>query len=186
MDDQTAFNIAQMRIAELNENIAREKNVIADSQAKIVSHEKQLADLQSWISMWHKLTGTENPTASERIENVSAQKSIRPKNPDREIVVNAVMAIIAQRGRPQPRKDLFEALIDNFGIELKGKDPEMVLSTMLWRSKDDVVRLPGYGYWIKGLQWDEGQYYPSGQGGDLLDMAAKEPEDGQEADDADD
>lgn len=40
-----------------------------------------------------------------------------------------------------PRKELFNALAKE-GLVIHGKDPEMVLITMLWRESDTIVRLP--------------------------------------------
>jgi len=183
MDDRSAFEAAQKRVAELDEKIAKEKNVIADSQAKIASHDKELADLQNWLSMWHRLTGTENPTAAERIVPNPPPRARRPKNPDREDVANQALQIIRERGAPQSRKELFDALAMQ-GTDIHGKDPEMVLSTMLWRSQDKIVRLPSHGYWPKDTPYPKAHYHPDFD--DLLEVAAKEPEDGAEADDADD
>lgn len=182
MDDRSAFNAAQRRVAELNEKTAKEKNIIADSQAKIASYEKELADLQSWLSMWHKLMGTENPTAVERIVPNPPPRIRRPKNPDREEVVNHTLEIIRDRNEPQSRKQLFDELA-SLGLIIRGKDPEMVLSTMLWRSQDRIVRLPNFGYWPANEQYSPAGYFPH------LDrsqeMTAQEPEGGVEADDTD-
>lgn len=30
----------------------------------------------------------------------------------------------------------------------------------MWRMKDEFVRLPGYGYWMKSLPWKPAKYEP--------------------------
>ncbi len=104
--------------------------------------------------MWHRLTGTPfTPTAAERSEiGLPVVKRKRPKNPDRELVVEKVLEIIREHGEPVTRKDLFAALKDR-GIEIHGKDAEMVLSTMLWRSQDRIERLAPFGYWPTGVEY---------------------------------
>ncbi len=37
----------------------------------------------------------------------------------------------------------------------------MVLSTMLWRMKDRIVRLPQFGYWIADKEYVPAGYDPS-------------------------
>jgi hypothetical protein len=80
-------------------------------------------------------------------------------NPKKEAVTEATRAIIAMNGEPMGRSDLFKALHDR-GIILQGADPEMVLSTMLWRMRHRVVRLPGGGYWLAEENWPQANYYP--------------------------
>lgn len=80
-------------------------------------------------------------------------------NPKKEAVTDAARAIIAMNGEPMGRSDLFKALHDR-GIILQGADPEMVLSTMLWRMRHRVVRLPGGGYWLADEPSPDGKYTP--------------------------
>lgn len=65
--------------------------------------------------------------------------------------------IILDAGRPVPRKELFEDLASR-GIHIHGKDPEMVLSTMMWRMPQDFIRLAGYGYWLRELPYAPANY----------------------------
>ncbi len=162
-------------------SISQKKAQILDAQSMISRFEKEMADLDAWISMWHILTGTPaNPQALERIENVLATpKSTRAKNPDRDVVVSVSLDLIHKARRPLTRKELFDALAEN-GIEINGKNPEMVLSTMLWRSSDRIVRLPNFGYWPKEIEFREASYSPIFD--EIFEIAAKEPEDGYEED----
>ena len=69
-------------------------------------------------------------------------------NPDKELVGNAVENILRQGGRPMLRDDLFAA-IKKDGLDIRGKDPLMVFSTMLWRMPKRFVRLgQKTGYWL--------------------------------------
>lgn len=79
MEDRSAFDAAQKRLAELNEKISREKNKIEDSRVKLIGYEKELAEMDRWLSVWYDLTGTAKPTAAERIEITLPSRTRRPK-----------------------------------------------------------------------------------------------------------
>ncbi len=81
------------------------------------------------------------------------------------------------------RTALYEEL-GRRGIRLFGKDPVMVLSTMLWRSQERIVRLPNHGYWPAERTYEPAGYFP--QMDDVLRAASREPEDGVIEDDDDD
>ena len=164
-------------------------------QARMTDLERRIADLRdaydrakaevgrmlAFAEVYSELTGKPQTVSAQEIDSV-IEPLRRPKNPPRELVVANVLDIIHDLNRPASRKELFDALASR-GILIEGKDPEMVLSTMLWRSQDRVVRLPSHGYWPTRLQYEEADYYPLSDG-DVFDAAAKEPEDGIEADDA--
>ena len=65
----------------------------------------------------------------------------------KEEVAEAARSIIQERGEPVSRA-VFNALAERGVIISSETDPEMVLSAMLWRMKDRVVRLKGGGYWL--------------------------------------
>jgi hypothetical protein len=183
MEDRSAFDAAQKRLAELMEKIAAEKNKIADSQARLIGYERELAEMDRWLSVWYDLTGTAKPTAAERMEINPPPRTRRPKNPDRDDVVNQSLEIIRKHGAPLSRKELFDALAKQ-GTIIRGKDPEMVLSTMLWRSQEKIVRLPNHGYWPKDTDYDPANYAAALD--DLIGAADPNPEGGEIEDDADD
>ncbi len=179
-----AINAAHEKRAKLEQEMAAQRNAIRDANARLANLEAQFAEIESFIAMWHRLTNTPYaPQAAERNEiGLPVVKRTRPKNPDREVVVSKVLEIIQERGVPVGRKDLFETLTA-MGITIRGKDPEMVLSTMLWRSKDKVVRLPNHGYWPAHLPYDAAHYDPEFE--DFMGATADEPEDGVEVDEDD-
>jgi hypothetical protein len=72
------------------------------------------------------------------------RRTYKSRNIPKEEVARECVAILTEIGRPLSRQELLDALNER-GIELYGKDPAMVLSTMLWRSRDAITRTPvGY------------------------------------------
>ena len=62
----------------------------------------------------------------------------------------AAADILIHERAPLPRAELYKRLVEK-GLRLSGKNPEMVLSTMLWRAGEDagIVRLKTGGYWME-------------------------------------
>lgn len=87
------------------------------------------------------------------------RRNKRPPNPSREKVVQATLNILAREGVPLRKQQLFDALV-NEGVVIHGKDPTLVLSTMLWRSQDKVVKLREHGYWIAAKPYRAAGYRP--------------------------
>lgn len=71
----------------------------------------------------------------------------RPKNPDRLVVIAAISEILTDAGKPLGVQALYDELLKR-GIEIRGRKPEVVLTTMLWRSRDRIARLGKAGYWL--------------------------------------
>lgn len=64
------------------------------------------------------------------------------------------------RGEPIKRDELYDLLIAQ-GYVIEGKNPQMILSTMLWRVKNSgLIRLNGGGYWIKEQRYEPANYFP--------------------------
>lgn len=142
--------------------MARRKHAIEQLKAVteeindlVTQHERLRANLEEidkFIQMWHNMAGILPPqSAEQRVASVVGEtgKRIRPKNPPREDVAAACVNYIREAGRPLMRAELLDQLTKD-GIVIRGKDPAMVLSTMLWRSKDVIRRLPEGGYWLAG------------------------------------
>ena len=168
------------KMNEFTQEISRIKSKIGDS-------ERELGRLRAFVETWHELAGTPPSALDTHAAFLSEfldtePKKIRPRNPDRELVVNSALEIIIERGKPQTRRELFDALTER-GIEILGKDPEMVLSTMLWRSKDQIVRLPPHGYWPKDRIYRPALYEPELE--DVFGSVADEPEGGMLIDEID-
>jgi hypothetical protein len=81
------------------------------------------------------------------------------KNSKKEEVARVAREILAGQDKPMPRKALLKAVTER-GIILSGKDPGMVLSTMMWRMRNEFVGLPRWGYWLKDRPYEPAEYHP--------------------------
>lgn len=130
---------------------------------------RDLAKIDAWIAQWHELAGTLAATEKTDLASMFGPDSDddgEPKkrratgNPKKEDVAEAARKIIKERGQPVSRSDLFKALAD-MGIVISSKtDHEMVLSTMLWRMRDQIARLKTGGYWLAEKAYPEAGYDP--------------------------
>jgi hypothetical protein len=180
-----ALNTAQARLANAKTEILDLQKSLERLQARLKGLEDEKNKLTWFIATWHEMAGIQAPAMEEPAENVPVSASRkRPKNPDREHVADVAREIIRERGHPVSRKDLFDALAAR-GLSIEGKDPEMVLSTMLWRTKDKIVRLPNFGYWLTDEDYTPAEYVQVFGIEIGPNVTAAEPEDGVEADDAD-
>lgn len=178
--DKVLQNAMERRDA-ARELIGQQKNKIRDLQAVVARYEMELAEVDAWIAGWYAYSGIQPPPGEEQSKPVEEDARKRPVNPPRELVAEEALRIIRENAAPMQRKPLFDALTAR-GIVIRGKDPEMVLSTMLWRERDKIVRLPQWGYWPANVTHEDALYFPGLEG--LMATAAQEPEDGIEADDA--
>jgi len=160
----TALLNAQQRIADIDSRTSDLNAQISATYEVIKSLALERERLEGFVRVWHELVGTQmSAEAAQAVDNVvksEKPRRVRPKNPDRLVVVDAALGLIREIGRPIGRRALYDALKAR-GIEIHGKDPEMVLSTMLWRSPDRVVRLPAYGYWDAEQSYPDADYISS-------------------------
>ena len=158
------------RLAEIRTEM---KNL--ESEASRLNEEVHLAD--EFLKLWRRQNNVPGPTqpASTRYEirsDVPIPKP-KPRNPPREEVVEACMEIISAAGKPLSRQELYDGLLAR-GMQVYGKDPQMVLSTMLWRSQEQIVRLPSFGYWLRSEPYDQAVYFPEFD--ELIGAASNEPD----------
>jgi len=161
MTDRVLEN-AEKRLDDLAKEINRHVAIVEELKRKYIA-------VQKWIEDWHEFAGD----AQAALLNVSPSPAIAevaPKqrttgNPSKEAVAEMAKEIIAIKGHPMPRDALFAALEER-GFHLKGSDPKMVLSTMLWRMPDEVIRFPKFGYWIKSEPYAPANYVPGDEGPD--------------------
>jgi hypothetical protein len=110
----------------------------------------ELEKVETFIAQWHEMAGLQLPAYLAQKERsgprATAGKAVRPRNPNKEDVARRCVHYIRKAGRPLMRKELME-LLNADRVQIKGTDPLMVLSTMLWRCKPIIRRLPGGGYW---------------------------------------
>jgi len=169
-----AFQNAMRRFNEIGEQIG-------DLGRKIEFLKREQERIGKFIEAWHEFADASGANANDAIGSLSQTLEIMQKevskratgNPKKELVAEAAREIIGERMEPVSRSDLFKALTDR-GIILHGADPEMVLSTMLWRMKDRVVRLKSGGYWLPERDWLPG-YYIAGDTGDMMGVRDNNP-----------
>lgn len=149
-----------MTDAALRNALARRDGIAAEInsvQQRVEELRAELVEVDRFIQAWHEFAGVpfdgkeqpENDTANV----LSAKPVKRPRatgNPPREEVAERVRELIKARNEALSRDALYAGLQAD-GIKIKGADPKMVLSTMLWRSKDRIVRVKtpkGHRYWL--------------------------------------
>jgi hypothetical protein len=148
------------------DSLAAEINSLAQRMEEL---KRDLAKIDAWIAQWHELAGPLAATKEADYASMFGSDSggdSEPKrrrstgNPKKEDVAEAARKIIKERGEPVSRSDLFKALAD-VGIVISSEtDPEMVLSTMLWRMRDRIARLKTGGYWLAEKAYPEAGYDP--------------------------
>jgi len=166
MSDDAIRNAVAKR-ADLEAKIAKSEELIRRSRA-------QIAEINRFIKQWEKFSGRSADDVShsnkenQKLNSVDSDISESPNNPKKEIVAAAVVEILAKAGRPVSRADLFKALQDE-GLIIYGAHPEMVLSTMLWRTRDDfgIIRLKSGGYTLAELLQSHDDVESEGDGSDL-------------------
>lgn len=143
---------------------------INDLQTKIADYKKDLARVDQFISDWNAFAGVESEQESG-LQGIEAKKA----NPSREEVADMAAVLIEKNCAPILRADLFR-LIEDRGLHIHGKNPEMVLSTMMWRTQDKFVRIPGWGYWFRDRPFPPAKYQP----GDIPDSRSKREDESQD------
>ncbi|WP_340643984.1 hypothetical protein [Phenylobacterium sp.] len=92
-----------------------------------------------FISSWEHFAGIAKDKEGDTADSAVA-------NPSKESVADAAKEVLIEKGEPMYRAPL-NAALEEKGIIIRGKDPLVVLSTMLWRMKDVVPFHKGVGYW---------------------------------------
>jgi len=155
MSDKALENAKALKIKALAE-IER-----LEDEARVWRDRIAMAD--QFIDQWNAFASGEavNPVESvSSQENKQEPSSVKRKairNSKKEDVAAAALEIIHERGEPVSRSDLYTALIER-GLTIEGTDPGMVLSTMLWRMKDKVMRFKNGGYWDPKADWEPAGY----------------------------
>ena len=147
-----ALENAVARRDHLRERLSSYMAEFAELQQKVDTARYELGELDSFIQMWHHLAGIQPSEKAEQKPTPPPPPPPAPKpvNPNRRDVAAKCVEYIREAQRPMSRSELFKKLTDD-NIIIHGKDPEMVLSTMLWRTKDIIQRLKDGGYWPANL-----------------------------------
>ncbi|WP_099557076.1 hypothetical protein [Hartmannibacter diazotrophicus] len=148
-----AFENAKMK----KEQLLARKKVILQEMSEI---DDTINRIDRFMKDWQSFAEDSVPDQPISDGGSLMQRTPRTRNPSKEDVAEAAYEIIQERGEPIPRDELFDLLSER-GITIQGKDPQMVLSTMLWRMKDVIIRIPNYGYWLRNEPHPEAGYDPS-------------------------
>jgi hypothetical protein len=136
----------------------------ADAEERIKKYERgirrakdEIIEISKFIRAWEKFSGRAIDSLEgikplndkgEFVATVDGQQvRMAPVNSRKEEVVGIAKLVLSEVGKPMSRNDLFKGLVAR-GIAIHGANPEMVLSTMLWRMRDTsgIVRLKSGGY----------------------------------------
>jgi hypothetical protein len=136
------------------DSVAAEINSL---QQRLDELRREATRIDAWIHGWVEFAGGSAPVdAAQR--NTPVDKPVkRQPNPPKEEIAEFTRQLIMKHNAPVNRGAIMVALED-FGVRLEGNKPEMVLSTMLWRMQDRVVRLRGHGYWLTEKDYDPAGY----------------------------
>ncbi|MGH6821922.1 MAG: hypothetical protein ACREC4_00270 [Methylocella sp.] len=146
-------DIALVYANKMRDSLAAKINSLAQ---QIDDLKLDLAKVDAWIAQWREFAGKDE--AATPAPHSAARSARTSGNPTKEHVGAKVKELILEKGAPIARNDLFEAL-ESRGVIIRGVDPQMVLSTMLWRTFD-IVHLRGHGYWLKDRPFDPAAYRP--------------------------
>lgn len=158
MSDVALENAKALKIKALSE--------IARLEAELRGWHDRISMADQFIDQWNAFASGEPviPVESAPVEqNKPAPSPVKRKairNSKKEDVAEETRRIISERGAPVGRSDLFKTLIER-GFTIEGTDPEMVLSTMLWRMRVRVVRVKNGGYWLAEVPNAEIGYDPA-------------------------
>ena len=166
MSDKAVFEKATARRDELAKSIN-------DAQQTLEFLRSELRGVDSFINQWKKFAGVvdlEIGRVTVSLTPKSATQGPIRKNSKKEAVAEAAYEFIKELNAPVPRVNLLTLLV-NRGLIIEGGDPEVVLSTMLWRMRSRIVRLRKGGYWRADAPSPDGSYVP-GQSNDADHLAS--------------
>ena len=146
MSDKALANATKLR----DELLSRKKEL----QQELAAVDSRLDRIEAFIAEWHTYATGDAAEIIDPVDTTLKNKKPASRrvakratgNTPKEQVAEAAIEIIHERGEPVSRSELHQALVAR-GMKIEGVDPEMVLSTMLWRQKHRIVRLKSGGYW---------------------------------------
>jgi hypothetical protein len=157
MSDDAIANALSKR-ADLESRIVKAEEVIKRSKAQIL-------EINRFIKQWEKFSGRAaddiQPAKSLPYDadfSRSQPTAEAAGNPKKETVAEAAIHILEKVGKPMSRAELYTALQAD-GVRIQGANPEMVLSTMLWRTRDafGIHRLKSGGYALQSMIEEQDQ-----------------------------
>lgn len=123
----------------------------AELEAEMGAVDERIERAERFIAEWHEFAygaPVDSVNSPKQSASAAADTSLKRAtgNSSKEKVAEAAREVILESGAPLMRDELYGRLIER-GLTIQGKDPHMVLSTMLWRMKEKIVRVDGGGYW---------------------------------------
>jgi uncharacterized coiled-coil DUF342 family protein len=144
-------DIAIKNAVERHDSLAKQINEL---NQQLEDARRELAKVAQFISLWKEFSGeaVEAPSIAPirnriRIIRKVGEAVEKPVNPSKERIGEVLEAFLKKLQRPASRREL-QAHLREVGIHLQGTDPDMVLSTMLWRMQGKFKRHPPHGYWL--------------------------------------
>ena len=142
---QDPYQAAVARLEAMAVKISRLEQQLLDARAE---HHRAATFIENWehFSGFPHPSRADTPAESQPTQptGIEAQRL----NPPKEKVAEMAIDILREAGRPLFRALLYEQMLKR-GLVLHGKNPVVVLSTMLWRMSEVVPFIKGEGYWPK-------------------------------------
>jgi hypothetical protein len=145
-------------------------NVVESARKRLFDIEEEAEKLRLFLAAWEGVADLLTPSTEATSTDIKAvDKSpieaptgalprTRAVNPPTDQVVEAAIHLLRVRGHPMSRSALHSALWER-GVKVRGTDPVKTLGTILWRAKDRIIQLEGYGYWPKNVSYARANYF---------------------------
>lgn len=181
------------------QNAQRQRDDIAAkinrAQQQIEEWRKEIAEIDSFLASWKRFAGEDEGAGESDVavsepliapvpEGGSAKRKRATRNSKKEDIANEAYRLIELAGHPLSRAELYDGLIEQ-GMVIEGVDPQMVLSTMLWRMKNKIVRLAKGGYWMADKPCKEENYFAAPDVDDILGSVDEQQPAGDSGDEDD-
>ncbi|MBB3445885.1 hypothetical protein [Rhizobium sp. BK379] len=143
-----SFDIAQS-LKTLLDQLHEERDKL---KSQLASIEKAISDMEGTYS---ELTAGEIAPVVDKSKKMPVRVGGKIRiNPSKEKVAKIVRQMLEDSEKPLSRSEIYKSL-DRQGIKIWGKDPEMVLSTMLWRAGPElgIENRKGVGYVLQGKDY---------------------------------
>ena len=122
----------------------------AFGKRKLILDELRLID--QYIELHHRIFGD---AEAGNVSQIAGKRDLPdrgepvPKGSnDPSAITNMMKVILASATAPMPRGELRRHLAQA-GIEIRSKDANKYLGTVLWRNSDIFTNIEGRGYWLK-------------------------------------
>lgn len=167
---------------ELTRTIKVFQDQAAAIEEEIERRQRALERAERFVAEWHQFANTDLPKSAEMSNGVpeappaplspppaprqpeesALRKRKATNNSKKEEVAKQARELILDRGEPIMRSELYRLLTEERGLTIEGTEPEMVLSTMLWRMAvpAKIVRLKSGGYWLAEKPYEPAGYWP--------------------------